>query len=597
MALTMIDIVQINKALNYSIDKVSVDDFYTFDKKSTASLEDVLDYLTKILVKLFESNDTNTKKMCKLIYHIKVFTTECFKADKTVDPELFIKLQNIIDTYENFEGPKEDIQDKMDEFITFLQDNNPLSQGQDLKVLQQLKTDKDNLLKKIEELEATISELTKEINHLTKVSLKNKKEVEKTKANNIKNDNNYTELKNDNKRLSEHISELEAKINLLEQKILRLNEQITELEKKLKDKDSYYDNIIKNLREELAKKAKTIETHKATIEEYAKEKKQQEDEELRVKNQEQKDNFICEVIINALLSSKHKLNDLKKILASLKINITDNELNYYLNIVKTKFNIKPTFRNGAAYYEINKKPNTSEILNIDMVGNEEINFLVLSNMYLSTFTTNQRKDIDSLYNYCIKNNINYIINLGNIFDFTLAKTPTFSDIGRFEELLNNILYKYPTDPSIYNFMLGGTIEESILSLGLNPIELLATSRSDFINLGYINATLVLGKNSLKNYILLHSSEYNGSIILPNKNTANSPYINLIAGDKASINLSLNSATTPSFSSDSLVRAFHMKVNFDPNKKINNIIFMPLIIDKKIVHTSSIHYTKYKTKKE
>lgn len=587
MALTVIDIVQINKALSQSIDTIDINDFYTFSKKSTASLEDVLYQLIKMLISLFEKKDTNYKKMNKLLYSIKIFTEECFKVDQTVDPEFFVKLKAVSDAFDAFEGPKDEIQERMDDFLELMNKNNPFDDNEDLKLLQQLKNDKDELQKKVAELESIIESLNKKISHLTKLAEKNKKEAEKNKVKNIKNDNSYIELQNNNKELLSQIELLNQEIVSLRKEVNKLNGQISELEKKLKEKEHYYEEIIKKLKKEIEQKNKEVNDLKRSIEES----EIQREEELKIVTREE---FICEVIMNALLSSKHKTSDLKKILLSLNIELTDSELNYYLNLVRSRLNIKTSFRNGTAFYEINTAMNTKESLSIDNNKSSEISFLVLSNMFLSTFTTSERKDIEALYNYCIDKKINYIINLGNIFDFTLSKTPTVSDIKRFEEILNKVLATYPTDSSIYNFLLGGLVEESILSLGLNPVNILAASRGDFIDLGYVNTSLLLGKST----ILLHRSEYdNSSIVLPHPNSLNSPYINLIAGDNTDINLALNSATIPAFSSDSLVRAFHMKVCFDPNSKIDCINFMPLIIDKKVMHTSNILYTKYKAKKE
>lgn len=115
---------------------------------------------------------------------------------------------------------------------------------------------------------------------------------------------------------------------------------------------------------------------------------------------------------------------------------------------------------GTLYYTLDND-NCYHLNNSFELFNEqsEVKFLVISDLHIGNITSDEEA-INTIYNYCIKNDIHVIINCGDILDGTFSRTKQkISPENQVEYLVKN----YPFDKSIYNFYTAGDHDESLLN--------------------------------------------------------------------------------------------------------------------------------------
>ena len=90
--------------------------------------------------------------------------------------------------------------------------------------------------------------------------------------------------------------------------------------------------------------------------------------------------------------------------------------------------------------------------------------------------------IDTIYNYCIKNNIHTILICGDLLDGTYSKE---KQIISANDQLEYLLKKYPYDKNINNFYVGGDHDDSILKdLKISLDYVLIRKRHDIFPIDY-----------------------------------------------------------------------------------------------------------------
>lgn len=187
-------------------------------------------------------------------------------------------------------------------------------------------------------------------------------------------------------------------------------------------------------------------------------------------NENKSINEICEIL-------NFSRNQVYKRLLNLKNNgYTIKNMYYYNGDIKYKL------IHGHLYFEENTT-------SIEMKKNENIfRAIVISDLHIGC--DKQRLDLlDQVYNYCIKNNINIILNAGDLVDGWFGQNKKINkDI---EHQLHYLLKKYPFDKNILNFIcLGNHDSNSYQKFGINLKTLLTNYRHDLISfasgIGHIN---------------------------------------------------------------------------------------------------------------
>jgi len=174
-----------------------------------------------------------------------------------------------------------------------------------------------------------------------------------------------------------------------------------------------------------------------------------------------------------LIKQDKSIKEIKNIL-----NITDFQILESLKKIKEQgYKTYPEiFLDGDVLYHINKTLNQNKIeLNIN--EKQIITILAISDIHFGS--NYERIDLlDKVYEYAIKNDINIILNLGDLIHGRESKISI-------QEQLEKVIKEYPYDKNIKNIILLGNHDFHSLHYDGYDIGIyLFNERTDFINAGY-----------------------------------------------------------------------------------------------------------------
>lgn len=151
---------------------------------------------------------------------------------------------------------------------------------------------------------------------------------------------------------------------------------------------------------------------------------------------------------------------------------------------------------------------------------DTLDLIITSDWHLSSDNdvTTVIEKLSRIYNYCIENNINYILNLGDLLDVRddTVRNQFYTNM----HLLERILKEFPCDDSICHAILFGNHDKKLMfQCGLNLPLYLESQRSDFISLGvdFSKIIIPISGNNPSNIIGLHHPRQN---VIANKDLEN-----------------------------------------------------------------------------
>ncbi len=204
---------------------------------------------------------------------------------------------------------------------------------------------------------------------------------------------------------------------------------------------------------------------------------------------------IEEKVFEFVLDGK-TVSEIKKIL-----NIDNKQLVIILNNLRNNgiSIMKKYYIDGNIKLTLNKGNSANMLNEISLMCGDikRLKMLVISDLHFGSL--HDRVDLlDKAYQYAKDNNINIILNLGDMIEsgsisFGLSKNKSVYD--QFKYLLNN----YPYDKDILNFIVLGNHDIYPTSKGFNLIELLYGNRIDLIPVGIESATINVGNSSIGMY--------------------------------------------------------------------------------------------------
>lgn len=276
-----------------------------------------------------------------------------------------------------------------------------------------------------------------------------------------------------------------------------MNCQYHALEKDLNLKKRDYDK--------LSKKLNMFSEEKKTLEKELEENRHQIDVlESVLKNHLEKEDHrqnyerIKENIIIYLHSCSATLDEILAYLKSLEIKLSKEELYNLLNDINKEICIED--RRQVCFpkrYKISEPFYISnQILSIDRLeDNQSYTFFLMGDYHVTECSKNVFKVMDKTFNYCKKNNIELIVNLGDLFNFNAR---TLED--EVNEILAYVIENMPYDKDIHQAILGGNHDLEAIRFGKDIIKSLCTAREDCISIGYDKAALEF--NHIKDHFLL-----------------------------------------------------------------------------------------------
>lgn len=537
----------INRILNdgkINIDNLEYFYYSSIQSKSNKITKEVheiaLLYLLEQYKLLLEDNDYKIKKIKKAVYAIDIILMEYLDAYKTkMLLELYLELNNVKKLFDEFltknpEFDEKDILDKIDE------------------IAHKIKTIKSNM----EDDELSISQMLQEqINEQNNLLDESDKKIES--------------LENEIKKLKkEYEQALKKKLSALENEKQQLQERV-----KIRNEK------ISNLEEQLSIVNENIQNEKIEIEKQEKIKKEEQEKYEQLLDNITLDLLNGYITKEQILSKYHINNDtFLQCLKDIKINICSNN-----------------FIDGISHYKINDTLETDKYVNIE--SKNIFKCIFISDIALNT-NDNILETINLLYDYAIKNNINYIFNLGNIFSIDEINNPSLTDLRNIESITKLIIDNYPKSESINTFLLGGLSEKYSNKLGYNPIIEIEKQRFDMHNIGYNHATININNNlnifNLYTYTNdLYNKEQICNFIKSNKTSKLRFYFNFLSTiNNTFIDISSKIVTIPPvYNNDLGCNIYHIEAKINEYDNIESLKILPIINDNTLIPTSHVYYKK------
>lgn len=535
----------INKILNDG--KINIDNmeyiYYSSIQSKTKITKEIheiaLLYLLEQYKILLNEDEYKIKKIKKAVYAIDFILMEYLEVNKTkILLELYLELNNIKKVFDDFLT-------KNSEF------------------------DEKDTINKVNEIVDKISKINSNIKE-DEMSISQKLQEQINKQNDLldESDKKIELLENEIKKLKKEHEQI------LKKKLSNLEIEKEKLQEKVKSKNE----LIKKLEEQLKSIEDSIQKEKF---ENEKKKKIEKDEQS---NYEQLINNIILDLLNGNITKEQILS---------KYNITSDIFIQCLKDIKINI-CSNNFINGIPQYKIDDNLETNKYINIESKN-------IFKCIFISDISLNNNdilKTINLIYDYCIKNNINYIFCLGNIFSIDEIINPTLQDLKNIENITKFVIDNYPINQTINTFLLGGLSEKYCNKLGYNPILEIEKQRLDMFNMGYNHATININ-NDLNIFNLytytndLYDKEQICNFIKENKTSKLRFYFNFLSTiNNTFIDISSKIVTIPPIYNNELgCNIYHIEAKINEYDNIESLKILPIINDDILIPTSHVYYNK------
>lgn len=643
MALTPVEKIKLLKYLNTtSSDNLYHDNFYKGVKITKTTYYETLVFLTDFLNNKLITEKPSLNLINKFLLTINSLIDWCFEEGLYVDGETIGKLEKIDENLEAFliKNGKEFDKETKSSFEDFKSNRDvrySLGKFAKKEVLEEsqdaVHLDKENeeIIKKfqdeIKELKDKILLQEQIIANVERESLKKDKAIKKREERISNLDSSLGEIRAEKKELNEmladykkNISGLEKRVKELEQNVILITESRADAVKRHERLSLAYDALLEEkcglevLVEELRGTIKNFE-EKEKLENQRKELENIKNEELRLRNLK-----IESLIISELAKNPLTIEKIVQLLKKEDINLGTKEAYEYLRQLKTRVNITSPSLNSFPPEYVICRPNilVDGKLSINLDNNAQcFDILFVSDFHVSKVDDEIKNAADGMYEYCARNNINLVLDLGDFLDSPIyGQTMVSSGLSESQSLMEDVINNFPNHEGIYHAILGGNHDKKMNDYGIDPISFLTNAREDFISLGYDHCAIDFKRDmvSTGGFIVHHPQRRIPDPFIENDNSYNAlmfvkyledyyskskydkydSYIDVIGHFHKSLLDTINEfAVVPSITRDRQTNgAWHLKVYFDNNKNIKYMIFIPLIkLEKTMIPVTEIVYQK------
>lgn len=558
-----------------------------------------LEYFVNFVIKEFSSKDQISMKfITKIISIIISFVGWIYDENGKIDSELLDRIRSLEEYYDEF---LERTKSKNDPDFRSNYLHSLLKKVEELYPEEKKSESVVEYLKEIDNLKQKLNTLNKRFESLTKSYEALKKDYEKKSQSLITSNNELSDVR----------SKLEQKEKTIEQfldDIKRIEEKVDFLEKEVSNLGEVNSNLLP-----YKEKAKELTLLVEQLNEcIAKYEEKEQNRIMQVKTTE----AIKTLLYQQLLASSSNIDDLMSELKKMGYSATKDEIHQLMNELKTRINIVRNFFAGKPEYSI-LPPNVVKNGTFDIKvpnGTKYYDIFLAADFQIKEMNTGTIKRFDKINNYCTENNINLVLNLGDLFEGKTSRNVSYEDAMTNISCVEKAISLIPKTESIYYAVIGGNHDEKMFRFGIDPISMLSNEREDFINLGYEHCTITFNgsKSLLTSFAIHHPSNFDYTIHfnedgLDSKKTLeelekfyrnqgrtrDDSYIDIFGHmHKSLFNYPDSYYFLPAFMEKiSDGGACHLRVYFDENMKIKYMLFMPLSLREKLVKNGEILYKK------
>lgn len=468
--------------------------------------------------------------------------------------------------------------------------------------IERLRKEIDRLMKEVASKEEEIKKLISSCNKKDKIIEDRKKDIGKLNNKLVASQNGQKELEERIKGLEDLISELRSLIVSLEGQITAADSKyatLDELKKRIQNDYLQLKETIKSLRKEIDSKQREINRY-------------MEDERMKIVIPSSSDytinmnNRIEGLIIQKMLQGKNDVDQLVEFLLENGYSVSKNEIRRHLNSVKDKLRLEYREQENIA---VDEEDFYTYTINVPE-NSRYYDLMVVSDFHLTSFDKDIIQDMDLINDYCASKGISTIINAGDFF--SLSRTPSRQSISVCRKLVERVLTRYPSRTGIVHAVLGGNHDKDMIDYVDDPLKTLSQGRDDFVNLGYGHCKIAFGGAvSILDTIGVHhpnrrfpdpvgamytTDKIQNSLYgyyLNKEATKDDVYVDILGHiHKSGLDIENGICIVPSYRKDRVMDgAWHLRIYFGDDGHINNIVFIPIIKQRKLIPTSEINYTK------
>lgn len=616
MPITPVDKIKINKYIKENkIGEIYYNEMLeAINKKEKISDLEFLEYFTECVINEFHKDTKiSAKHVSKLVATVDTFLGWISEDGLTVEEELLDKMRSFRGFYQEYCNRTNNVIDKElnEKYIQSLLYTlealfPPLELGESIaKYVTQI----TDLERQIKELEKEILDIQQKL-EVSQKNVSQKQEKIESLGGSITQMKNEMNIKNNEiENLKKQIKEFESKISRLE-KELKLKQN--ELDQKVNE-DSELITEISRLKEEIIILNDEIKQLQKNIKEEEKLKKQCE--KLVVK-----ENKLESLIYEQLLFNNRSIEELINLAKNNGITTNHNQIINLLKRMKSQINIGNGIFSSSPTYKINPvQVNENDVFTINLPNNIKCyDIMLISDLHITSFDVKTISMLDHLNEYCVENNIHFILDLGDFFEGIGSKTLKYINGVKNYQAIEQGIKSIPKADGLYHAILGGNHDYNITSYGFDPIELLARGREDILNLGYTHSIISLNnvEKKLGEFDIHHPNDftfpmhlsdegldteridnYLKEIYAKNNRDREKSYVDIFGHThKSQLNYLNSYCLLPAYLKNSpKAGAVHLKIYFDEDKEIKYMIFMPLNYNSKLVKNNEIIYQKQLTK--
>lgn len=601
MALTGVDKIKLNKYIR----EHAIDDLYYYSmcdylgKRGKISDTEFIDYFTDCVINEFSKDvKISIKHAAKLVSLVGNFVGWMHDEGSDISEETLDKIRSFDELYDDY--LKRNVIDCDTEF----REHCILEVIGKVNELYPSEVNSESVAKyivKVRELEGKVKELERLLEDA-------KRENGVLQSDLGKSSSKVDTLTEDISSVREELRGKKDYVKELEESLWDLKTQIIDLEGKL--------GIVTSERDELAPYKKQFEELSGEVTRLGKivsDYKTSEDNKVK---QDRKDEILKGIIYQKLLVESASLEDLLSVIQSNGITSDMSEVSRLLSEMRKSINItNGTFTRKPTYKVVKPKLMANGKFMIDVPAEcKHMDVMLVSDFHIKEFDKKILDGFDMLNDYCSKNGINLILNLGDFYNGFSARPLDYTNAVNNRKIVEESIDVIPKAEGIYHAVLGGNHERNMTNYGFDPIKMLTDERDDFIDLGYYHSTVCLDNvmGTIGKFDLHHPSEFNFPVDLDEDGLTvddmdgylEEVYTNMgRSRDDSYIDIfghthrnQFNYASSycyipPYFEGKNRRGACHLRIYFDEDTGIKYMVFMPLSIGTKLTKNNEIVYQK------
>lgn len=586
MALTPLDKMNINKYLK----EHAMGDIYFGNmrealgrRKNCVSDVEFLDYFTEYVASDLRKNEkVSIKHLTKVVSCVEAILGWVHEEGQNVTDETLDKIRSFKEFYDDYlkrTGIERDTvfyETMLGSVVDVVNELYP-SEVQNESV--------SKYITKIAELEVTIKKMEKDIQEAVRQNalLQAERDKKADRVDSLTDDVNS--LEKDVRSKAKQLLELSGTITSLEGRITELSEALetaNALNLELGSFKEKYEDLVSE-----------VERLQGVI-----------DEDIKARtaeaNLKMKHSDMAALMYQKLLFDRVNVDDLVSYLKGKKVSTDRSEVIEVINGMKKIVTLDNSrFSTQPSYKIVQPTLREDGVFEIDVPrGCKHFDVMLASDMHIREMDGRVLRGYDAMLDYCAKNNINLVLNLGDFYNGIGSHSLEYEHAVQNYGVVEQAIEKIPRQDGLYHAVLGGNHDKNIARYGFDPIKMMADNRDDFIDLGYTHSTIKL--NSPTNYLgcfdIYHPDDFefpidvdddgidlefmNGyleNIYARQGRNRNDSYIDIFGHTHRShFNYPGGYCYIPEYIDAASKRgACHLRIYFDEDKDIKYMVFMPL----------------------